>query len=264
MKNSNENKYRNKLRASRTVNIVLSVLLILSVCIAPIFAAVSNRFDVTGDGLVDTRDIVRMMKYIAGAIDEDGNPITPGDKDDSGDSGDKPSVTPAYNTVSVNGVPVYSCDGWMNLYNENEGSRSDEETTKLLKNDSNKGKVYRVTVSKKLIDSSVDDTVKDPIEPTIFDDNDYYHFSWEDKNQKSIGSQGSGSGWKDSDGVIHYSGGILKYLRDYSIGDIVPVSMSGQITYNKNTTSMDKYNGTYDEHDGYIYFDAIIEFEIAE
>lgn len=78
MKNSNENKYRNKLRASRTVNIVLSVLLILSVCIAPIFAAASNRFDVTGDGLVDTRDIVRMMKYIAGAIDEDGNPITPG------------------------------------------------------------------------------------------------------------------------------------------------------------------------------------------
>ena len=65
MKNSNENKYRNKLRASRTVNIVLSVLLILSVCIAPIFAAASNRFDVTGDGLVDTRDIVRMMKLLS-------------------------------------------------------------------------------------------------------------------------------------------------------------------------------------------------------
>ena len=261
MKNSNENKYRDKLRASRTVNIVLSVLLILSVCIAPIFAAASNRFDVTGDGLVDTRDIVRMMKYIAGAIDEDGNPITPGDNDDSGD---KPSVTPAYNTVSVNGVPVYSYYGWMDLYNGNGSVGRDEETTKLLNDDSNKGKVYRVTVSKKLIDSSADGTVKDPIEPTIFDYNDSYSFSWEDKNQKSIGSQGSSIGWKDSDGVIHYSDGILKYLRDYSIGDIVPVSMSGQITYNKNTTSMDKYNGTYDEHSGSVYFDAIIEFEITE
>ena len=160
MKNSNENKYRNKLRASRTVNIVLSVLLILSVCIAPIFAAASNRFDVTGDGLVDTRDIVRMMKYIAGAIDEDGNPITPGDNDDSGD---KPSVTPAYNTVSVNGVPVYSYSGSMWLYDENGSSGRDEETNKLIKDDSNKGKVYRVTVSKKLIDSSADGTVKDPI-----------------------------------------------------------------------------------------------------
>lgn len=261
MKNSNENKYRNKLRASRTVNIVLSVLLILSVCIAPIFAAASNRFDVTGDGLVDTRDIVRMMKYIAGAIDEDGNPITPGDNDDSGDN---PSVTPAYNTVSVNGVPVYSYYGWMDLYNENGSGGRDEETTKLLKNDSNKGKVYRVTISKRLIDSSADGTVKDPIKPTIFDYNDFYSFSWKDKNQKSIGSQGSNGGWKDSDGITHYSDGILEYLRDYSIGDIVPVSMSGQIIYNKNTTSMDKYNGTYDEHDGCVNFDAIIEFEIAE
>ena len=261
MKNSNENKYRNKLRASRTVNIVLSVLLILSVCIAPIFAAASNRFDVTGDGLVDTRDIVRMMKYIAGAIDEDGNPITPGDKDDSGD---KPSVTPAYNTASVNGVPVYSYYGWMDLYNGNGSVGRDEETTKLLNDDSNKGKVYRVTVSKKLIDSSADGTVKDPIEPTIFDYNDFYSFSWEDKNQKSIGSQGSSIGWKDSDGVIHYLDGILKYLRDYSIGDIVPVSMRGEVRYNSSTTSMDKYNGTYDEHSGSVYFDAIIEFEITE
>ncbi len=261
MKNSNENKYRNKLRASRTVNIVLSVLLILSVCIAPIFAAASNRFDVTGDGLVDTRDIVRMMKYIAGAIDEDGNPITPGDKDDSGD---KPSVTPAYNTVSVNGVPVYSYSGSMWLYGENGISRADEETNKLIKDDSNKGKVYRVTVSKKLIDSSADGTVKDPIEPTIFDYNDSYSFSWKDKNQKSIGSQGSSIGWKDSDGVIHYLDGILKYLRDYSIGDIVPVSMWGEVRYNSSTTSMDKYNGTYDEHEGCATFDAIIEFEITE
>lgn len=254
MKNSNENKYRNKLRASRTVNIVLSVLLILSVCIAPIFAAVSNRFDVTGDGLVDTRDIVRMMKYIAGAIDEDGNPITPGDKDDSGD---KPSITPAYNTVSVNGVPVYSYSGYMS----NGSGGRDEETMKLIVDDSNKGKIYRVTVSKKLIDSSADGTVKDPIEPTIFDYNDSYSFIWEDKNQNHIEGQRAR---EDSDGVIHYSGGILKYLRDYSIGDIVPVSMSGQINYNSNTTSMDKYNGTYDEHWGYVYYDAIIEFEIAE
>ena len=258
MKNSNENKYTNKLRASRTVNIVLSVLLILSVCIAPIFAAASNRFDVTGDGLVDTRDIVRMMKYIAGAIDEDGNPITPGDKDDSGD---KPSVTPAYNTVSVNGVPVYSYSGSMWLYGENGIDRADEETNKLIKDDSNKGKVYRVTVSKKLIDSSVDDTVKDPIEPTIFDDNDYCYFSWNDKNQNSIGQQ---YGWEDSDGVIHYRGGILEYLRDYSIGNIVPVSMRGEVSYSSNTTSMDKYNGTYDENSGSVYFDAIIEFEITE
>lgn len=258
MRNSNENKYRNKLRASRTVNVVLSVLLILSVCIAPIFAAASNRFDVTGDGLVDTRDIVRMMKYIAGAIDEDGNPITPGDKDDGGN---KPSITPAYNTVSVNGVPVYSYNGYMSLYNENGIGRNDEETTKLLKDDSNKGKVYRVTISKRLIDSSVDDTVKDPIEPTIFDDNDYCYFSWKDKNQNSIGQQ---YGRKDSDGIIHYSDGILKYLRDYSIGDIVPVSMRGEVSYTSNTTSMDKYNGTYDEHSGSVYFDAIIEFEITE
>ena len=258
MKNSNENKYRNKLRASRTVNIVLSVLLILSVCIAPIFAAASNRFDVTGDGLVDTRDIVRMMKYIAGAIDEDGNPITPGDNDDSGD---KPSVTPAYNTVSVNGVPVYSYSGSMWLYGENGIDRADEETNKLIKDDSNKGKVYRVTVSKKLIDSSVDDTVKDPIEPTIFDYNDSYSFSWEDKNQNSIGQQ---YGWEDSDGVIHYSGGILKYLRDYSIGDVVPIAMTGQVSYSGNITSMDKYKGTYDEHGGSVRFDAIIEFEITE
>mgnify|MGYP002567802832 FL=1 len=261
MKNSNENKYRNKLRASRTVNIVLSVLLILSVCIAPIFAAASNRFDVTGDGLVDTRDIVRMMKYIAGAIDEDGNPITPGDNDDSGD---KPSVTPAYNTVSVNGVPVYSYSGSMWLYDENGSSGRDEETNKLIKDDSNKGKVYRVTVSKKLIDSSADGTVKDPIEPMIFDYNDSYSFSWKDKNQKSIGSQGSSIGWKDSDGVIHYLDGILKYLRDYSIGDIVPVSMWGEVRYNSSTTSMDKYNGTYDGHEGWVHFDAIIEFEITE
>ena len=41
-------------------------------CIAPIFAATPNRFDVNGDGVVDTRDIIRLMKYISGAIDEDG------------------------------------------------------------------------------------------------------------------------------------------------------------------------------------------------
>ena len=40
--------------------------------------------------------------------------------------------------------------------------------------------------------------------------------------------------------------------------------MSGGITYNCNITSMDKYNGVYDEHDGSVRFDAIIEFEITE
>ena len=149
----------------------------------------------------------------------------------------------------------------MNLYNENGSGGRDEETNKLIKDDSNKGKVYRVTISKRLIDSSADGTVKDPIEPTIFDYNDSYSFSWKDKNQNSIGQQ---YGWEDSDGVIHYSGGILKYLRDYSIGDIVPVSMKGSVSYNCNITSMDKYNGTYDEHDGSVSFDAIIEFEITE
>lgn len=253
MKNSNENKYRNKLRASRTVNIVLSVLLILSVCIAPIFAAASNRFDVTGDGLVDTRDIVRMMKYIAGAIDEDGNPITPGDNDDSGD---KPSVTPAYNTVSVNGVPVYSYDGWMNLYNENGSGGGDEETNKLIKDDSNKGKVYRITISKKLIDSSADDTEKGLIEPTVLDYNDSYSFEWKDKVQETVGQENSN--------IVVVRKNVFTYLRNFSIGDVVPIAMTGQVSYSRNITSMDKYSGTYDEHEGYIYFDAIIEFEITE
>lgn len=258
MKKSNENNIGGKLRASRALNAVLSGLLVLSVCVAPV-AAASSRFDVNGDGKVDTKDLIRIMRYISGSIDEDGNPITPPD-----DSGDKQPVTPAYNTVSVNGVPVYSYDGYMSLYNENGGGGHDEETTKLIKDDSNKGKVYRVTISKRLIDSSADGTVKDPIEPTIFDYNDSYSFSWKDKNQKSIGSQGSNDGWKDSDGITHYSDGILKYLRDYSIGDIVPVSMRGNVSYNCNITSMDKYNGTYDEHDGSVSFDAIIEFEITK
>ena len=257
MRNSNENKYRNKLRASRTVNVVLSVLLILSVCIAPIFAAASNRFDVTGDGLVDTRDIVRMMKYIAGAIDEDGNPITPGDKDD------KPAG-PAYNTVLVNGVPVYSYDGYMNVSDEDGIGQNDEETNKLIKNDSNKGKIYRVKISKALIDSAADGTVKDPIEPAVFDYNDSYSFTWKSENQEYIAQQGSNSHWTDSDGVVKYGDGILKYLLDFSVGDIVPVSMVGRVSYDRNVSSMDKYNGTYDEHAGSVDYDAIIEFEITE
>ena len=251
MRKTNENNKGGKLKTFRTLNAVLSALLVLLVGVACETVNSGDAHYTEDNTLTETK-----------ADTESGE--TPSTDSGSNDGGENPSINPAYNTVSVNGVPVYSYDGYMNLSDENGSSRVDEETNKLIKDDSNKGKVYRVTVSKKLIDSSADGTVKDPIEPTIFDYNDSYSFSWKDKNQKSIGSQGSNGGWKDSDGITHYSDGILKYLRDYSIGDIVPVSMSGQITYNKNTTSMDKYNGTYDEHDGWVNFDAIIEFEITE
>lgn len=262
MKNSNENKYRNKLRASRTVNIVLSVLLILSVCIAPIFAAASNRFDVTGDGLVDTRDIVRMMKYIAGAIDEDGNPITPGDNDDSGD---KPSVTPAYNTILVNGVPIYSYSGHM--YAEDiEATHALNET---LRHYENEGKVFRVPISIKLIEQSKDYLYSSdvPVIPTICDDNDrIYQLEWTDKEQNRISNPYVLSSVNDGEGnhIYHYAGGVLRYLQKYSVGEVVPVSLKAHMRYNSNETSMDKYNGTYDRHRGEVYYDVIIEFIITE
>lgn len=254
MKKSNENNIGGKLRASRALNAVLSVLLVLSVGAASI-AAASNRFDINDDGKVDTKDLIRIMRYISGSIDENGNVVTTGDNrlpeddqwpdvDDSDDDDDDTSDIPAYNTIFINGVPVYSYDGSI-----------DKQINKLIRDNSNKGKVYRVAISKKLIDNSTDDEEKDLIKLAVFDYNDSYSFYWKDKNQETVGSHNS---------FLSLHNGIFKYLRDFSVGDIIPVFLTGEIDYSSNTTSMDKYNGTYDEHSGYVYYDAIIEFEIAE
>ena len=239
MRKTNENKTGEKLKIFRALRAVLSVLLVLLVGVACDTVNSGDAHNTEDNTLTETKA--------------------------SDDGGGNPSINPAYNTVLINGVPVYSYDGYMNL-NGGNGSSRGEEITKLIKDASNKGKVYRVTISKKFIDSSADGTVKDPIEPAVLDDNDYYTFNWMDKNQNHIEEQRENhvNSSVYSEEYVYYSRGILKYLRDYSIGDIIPVSMSGQISYSSSTTSMDKYNGTYDEHEGCATFDAIIEFEITE
>lgn len=252
MRKTNENKTGKKLKIFRALSAVLSVLLVLLVGVACDTVNSGDAHNTEDNTLTETK-----------ADTESGE--TPSTDSGSNDGGENPSINPAYNTVLINGVPVYSYDGYMNL-NGGNGSSRDEEITKLIKDASNKGKVYRVTISKKFIDSSADGTVKDPIEPAVLDDNDYYTFNWMDKNQNHIEEQRENhvNSSVYSEEYVYYSRGILKYLRDYSIGDIIPVSISGQISYRSSTTSMDKYNGTYDEHEGCATFDAIIEFEITE
>lgn len=243
MKKSNENNTGGGLRTFRTFNAVLSVLLVLLVGVACDTVNSGDAHYTEDNTLTETK-----------ADTESGE--TPSTDSGSNDGGENPSINPAYNTVSVNGVPVYSYDGYMNLSDENGSSRVDEETNKLIKDDSNKGKVYRITISKKLIDSSADDTEKGLIEPTVFDYNDSYSFEWKDKVQETVGQENSN--------IVFVRKNVFTYLRNFSIGDVVPIAMTGQVSYSRNIMSMDKYNGTYDEHDGSVSFDAIIEFEITE
>ena len=243
MRKTNENNIGGGLRTFRTLSAVLSVLLVLLVGVACDTVNSGDAHNTEDNTLTETK-----------ADTESGE--TPSTDSGSNDGGENPSINPAYNTVSVNGVPVYSYDGYMNLSDENGSSRVDEETNKLIKDDSNKGKVYRITISKKLIDSSADDTEKWLIEPTVLDYNDSYSFEWKDKVQETVG--------KENSNIVVVRKNVFTYLRNFSIGDVVPIAMTGQVSYIRNITSMDKYSGTYDEHEGYIYFDAIIEFEITE
>ena len=243
MRKTNENNKGGILKTFRTLNAVLSALLVLLVGVACETVNSGDAHYTEDNTLTETK-----------ADTESGE--TPSTDSGSNDGGENPSINPAYNTVSVNGVPVYSYDGYVNLSDENGSSRVDEETNKLIKDDSNKGKVYRITISKKLIDSSADDTEKGLIEPTVLDYNDSYSFEWKDKVQETVGQENSN--------IVVVRKNVFTYLRNFSIGDVVPIAMTGQVSYSRNITSMDKYSGTYDEHGGYIYFDAIIEFEITE
>lgn len=243
MRKTNENKTGEKLKIFRALSAVLSVLLVLLVGVACDTVNSGDAHNTEDNTLTETK-----------ADTESGE--TPSTDSGSNDGGENPSINPEYNTVLINGVPVYSYDGYMNLYDENGNNRVDEETNKLIKDDSNKGKVYRITISKKLIDSSADDTEKWLIEPTVLDYNDSYSFEWKDKVQETVGQENSN--------IIVVRKNVLTYLRSFSLGDIVPVAMTGQVSYSRNITSMDKYSGTYDEHEGFVSLDAIIEFEITE
>ena len=71
---------------------LLDIILPTAVCAGAIFAfsaAAANKYDVTGDGKVNSHDLVNMMKYLSGAIDY--NPDTT-DSDKVTDAPVKPDV----------------------------------------------------------------------------------------------------------------------------------------------------------------------------